>query len=107
MHAVSEPPVAALDEPDEDGAALEVTDDDPPAGWVAAELLPPPPLEPQADRASATAATPAIAALVRRPRTIVIPSNTGGSSHAGVGVSRHRIGGEATRKAHPGSELMS
>jgi hypothetical protein len=55
----------------------------PPDGWLDEPVVPPPALPPpllllpHADRASVTAATPAITALVRRPRTLEIPSRTG------------------------------
>src|SRR5689334_15320287 len=72
-------------------------DEVPPAG-AELLLLPPLLLLPHADRVSATAATPAITALVRRPRTIVVPSRAGTTPAPALAYLRHGIGAGASRK---------
>src|SRR6478735_5200060 len=57
-----------------------------------ADVLPPPLLLlPHAVSASATAATPAITALVRRPRTMNVPSKTGVVDTPALSYLRHGI----------------
>jgi hypothetical protein len=109
MHASSDPPPPALDE--ELGALeldaeldeeLDVTG----AGGGDADPEFPPPLlfDPQAERASATTATPEIAALVRRARTLVVPFDDRRPLRRRC-VSRHRIHPGAPRKRSSGAEL--
>jgi hypothetical protein len=70
----------------------------PPAGALVAGVLAPaalllllPLLLPQPEMTSAMAATPAIATLVREPRTIFVPSSTGGIPTPALSYLRHAI----------------
>jgi hypothetical protein len=108
MHALSAPPpveeeLAALEL---DGAELDEELEVTGAGGGDADPELPPPLlfDPQAARASATTATPEIAALVRRARTLVVPFDDRRSLCRRC-VSRHRIHPEAARKRSSGAEL--
>ena len=97
MQAVSLPVDPDPDEADDvSGAELELVS--PPA--VGAGLVLPPPLLllPQADNASVTAATPAITALVRRPRTMIVLSNIGAMTSPTLSYLRHGIDARKGRK---------
>ena len=108
MHAVSAPP-PPLDEvlagPELAGAELDVSELDVAGagGGVEPELPPPLLLEPQAERASATTATPEITALERRARTLVVPFDDRRPLCRRC-VSRHRLHHGPPRKSQPGAE---
>jgi hypothetical protein len=103
MQALSDPPAVAVDEPD-DGAAADDVLEFPPAVGAGPLVFPPPLLLlPHADNASVTAATPAITALVRRPRTMNVLSKTGALMSPALSYLRHGIHARNSRKGlgHP------
>src|SRR5664279_1534419 len=74
MHALMVLPAAAEDD-ELPPALFDEAVVDAPVGALPLLLAPPFDLLPQPDMTSAMAATPAITALVRRPRTIFVPSD--------------------------------